>query len=52
MMKYILLFVVLLMVSYFILDFTFIKAVLYSIIMVIIVSLIYFFDKRKNMDSH
>lgn len=50
MKKHILLFIVLLMVSYFFLDFTINKSILYSIIMVIIVSLIYFFDKRKNKD--
>lgn len=50
MKKHILLFIALLMVSYFFLDFTINKSILYSIIMVIIVSLIYFFDKRKNKE--
>ncbi|CAH0234187.1 hypothetical protein SRABI96_02755 [Peribacillus sp. Bi96] len=45
------LFVALLMVSYFILDFTFIKGVVFSIFIVIIASLINLFDKRKNVKN-
>ncbi|MGE7762533.1 hypothetical protein [Peribacillus sp. NPDC097895] len=45
------LFVALLMVSYFILDFTLIKAVVFSIFIVIIASLISLFDKGKNVKN-
>ncbi len=48
MKKNILFFVVLLMITYFVLDFTFVKASLFSILMLIIVSFITFFDKHKR----
>ena len=48
MKKYLLFFVLILMSSYYILEFTFIKTILYSIIMLITVILLNLFDNRKK----
>lgn len=48
MIKPILFFIVLLTATYFILDFSFIKAALFSAFMLVVVSLLVFFDNCKR----